>query len=195
MTANTVRRQLGGAFVVVDVQRDFCPGGALPVSQGDSVLAVCNLVAHRHREAGRLVVFSRDWHPADHMSFKSQGGLWPAHCVQNTKGAEFHPDLDVEPGDLIVSKAIDRERDAYSVFQGTDLAVLLKTRGIERLVVAGLATEFCVKATVLDAIEMGFEVVVLSDGIAAIEAEFGDAQRALDEMIAAGAEIKTSHDF
>jgi len=129
------------------------------------------------------------------MSFKSQGGLWPAHCVQNTKGAEFHPDLDVEPGDLIVSKAIDRERDAYSVFQGTDLAVLLKTRGIERLVVAGLATEFCVKATVLDAIEMGFEVVVLSDGIAAIEAEFGDAQRALDEMIAAGAEIKTSHDF
>ena len=137
--------------------------------------------------AGCLVVFTRDWHPPRHASFTEQGGPWPSHCVSGSRGAAFHPALDVRPGDLVVSKAREEARDAYSAFEGTGLAGKLRAMGIERLLVGGLATEYCVRATVLDGLKEGFETAVLLGGIAGIEAAAGDVERALGEMEAAGA--------
>ena len=174
------------ALVVVDIQNDFCPGGALPVKDGDKVVPVLNKYIERFRKAGAPILFTRDWHPPDHSSFKAQGGPWPPHCVQNSEGAKFHPDLHIPPEGEVLSKA-DKKDEAYSFFEGTDLARKLKERGIRRLLVGGLATDYCVKETVSDGLKYGFEVFHLDDASKGVNVNLGDSERALQEMVAMGA--------
>jgi len=174
------------ALVVVDVQKDFCPGGALAVREGDKVVPVLNKYIEKFRKAGAPIIFTRDWHPPDHSSFKAQGGPWPPHCIQNSEGAKFHPNLSIPLEGEIVSKA-DKKDEAYSFFQGTDLAAKLQRRGIKRLLVGGLATDYCVKETVLDGLKHGFEVYHLDDASRGVEVNPGDSERALKEMMAKGA--------
>ncbi len=184
------------ALVIVDVQNDFCPGGALGVPGGHEVVDRLNRYARRFAEAGAAVFASRDWHPRRTRHFKEQGGLWPPHCVQGTPGAAFHPELRLPPGSTTVSKGMDPAEDAYSCFQARDdrerpFQEVLKARGVRRLFIGGLATDYCVKATTLDAIREGLEVVVLEDAIRAVDLEPGDGQRSLAEMKAAGAGVAT----
>jgi nicotinamidase/pyrazinamidase len=184
------------ALVIVDVQNDFCPGGSLDVSEGDQVVPVLNRYARHFRGAGAPIFASRDWHPEKTKHFKSGGGLWPPHCVQGTRGAEFHKDLALPTETVIISKGMDPGEDAYSCFQaqdsnGMDFAVALGERGVQRIFVGGLATDYCVKATVLDALREGFEVVVLEDAIRAVNVNPGDGDRALAEIKAAGAAVAT----
>lgn len=174
------------ALVVVDIQNDFCPGGALPVSEGDKVVPVLNKYIEKFRKTSAPIIFTRDWHPPDHSSFKEQGGPWPPHCIQNSEGAKFHADLNVPPEGEIVSKA-DKKDEAYSFFQGTNLAKKLHERGIKRLLVGGLATDYCVKETVLDGLKYGFEVFHLDDASRGVNVNPDDSERALHEMVAAGA--------
>jgi nicotinamidase/pyrazinamidase len=171
------------ALIIVDVQRDFCPGGALPVPHGDQVIPAINRVLDLE---GWLTVATRDWHPRDHCSFKAQGGIWPVHCVAGTVGAAYHPDLEAKKIRQIISKATTREAEAYSGFQGTELTVLLKGGGVRRVFICGLATDYCVKATGLDAKVASFEVVVLEDAIRGVEVHPGDCRRAVEAMQAAG---------
>jgi nicotinamidase/pyrazinamidase len=171
------------ALVVVDIQNDFCPGGALPVKDGDKVVPVLNKYIEKFRKAGAPILFTRDWHPLDHSSFKAQGGPWPPHCVQNSEGARFHPDLQIPPEGEVVSKA-DKKDEAYSFFKGTDLARRLKERGIKRLLVGGLATDYCVKETVLDGLKYGFEVFHLDDASKGVNVNPDDSEHALQEMVA-----------
>jgi len=177
----------GIALLCVDCQADFLPGGALAVPDGDAVLAPLAAAAAR---VG-LVLASRDWHPAAHSSFAAQGGPWPAHCVQGSAGAELDPAI-AAIADVVVDKATATAEDAYSAFQGTKLADRLFRRGISVLLVGGLATDYCVKATVLDALDAGFEVRVLTDCVRAVEARPGDGARALRAMKRAGAELVRS---
>jgi nicotinamidase/pyrazinamidase len=179
------------ALVIVDVQNDFCPGGALAVPGGDRVVPVLNDYAARFAARGAAVFASRDWHPARTTHFAEQGGAWPPHCVQDTPGAALHPALRLPPGTALVSKGTGPEEDAYSCFQaraadGTDFPTLLARQGIRRLFVGGLATDYCVKATALDARRAGLEVVVLEDAVRAVDVAPGDGTRALEEMTAAG---------
>jgi len=180
------------ALVVVDVQNDFCPGGALGVTDGHAVVPILNMYAERFRAAGAPVFASRDWHPARTKHFQSGGGVWPPHCVQGTPGAAFHPALALPAGVTIVSKGMDPGDDAYSCFQaetedGLPFAAALGECGASRLFVGGLATDYCVRATVLDALKEGFEVVLLEDASRAVDLKPGDGERAMAEMIAAGA--------
>ena len=180
------------ALVVVDVQNDFCPGGALAVAEGDRVVAVLNRYAAAFAARGAPVFASRDWHPEQTRHFVAGGGPWPPHCLQGTPGARFHPDLRLPAGTVVVSKGMDPDEDAYSSFQardedGTDFATLLRRRGVRRLFVGGLATDYCVRATALDGLAAGFEVVVLEDAVRAVDVQPGDGERALTEMAAAGA--------
>jgi nicotinamidase/pyrazinamidase len=180
------------ALVIVDIQNDFCLGGALGVRDGDAVVPVLNRYAEHFARAGAPVFASRDWHPAETSHFAAYGGVWPPHCVQGSPGAEFHPALVLPAGTEIVSKGADPEEDAYSCFQaetaeGMPFAAALGERGVSRLFIGGLATDYCVKSTVVDGVQAGFEVVVLEDAIAAVDLEDGDGIRALDEMRAAGA--------
>jgi nicotinamidase/pyrazinamidase len=179
------------ALLIVDPQVDFCPGGALAVPQGDAIFPAVNEVASRVP----LVVASRDWHPADHCSFEARGGPWPPHCQAGTPGAEFHPALDRSHLAEVFSKGSDRDQEAYSAFDGTGLAEWLRSRHVRRLLVGGLATDYCVRASVLDARREGFEVAVLEDAIGAVEVHPGDGARALAEMRAAGAELSRSTDI
>jgi nicotinamidase/pyrazinamidase len=183
------------ALIVVDVQKDFCPGGALPVPRGDEVIPALNDYIKIFKKANTRIFATRDWHPPNHVSFKAQGGPWPPHCVQDTEGARFHPDLKL-PGDTaIVSKAMDPLREAYSGFDGTELANTLKTQGATRVFVGGLATDYCVKNTVLDARKLGFEVVLLLDAVRGINVKPGDVAKAVAKMIESGAEQATLTDF
>jgi len=177
------------ALIVVDVQRDFCPGGALAVPEGDRVVPVINRLLHR---PWRLRVATRDWHPSNHCSFREQGGPWPSHCVAESPGAAFHPDLDLSRVDWVVSKATAPEAEAYSGFQGTDLASRLRERGVTRVFVCGLATDYCVKQTALDARRAGFETVVLEDASRGVDVRPGDTERALEELRAAGVQVLSS---
>jgi nicotinamidase/pyrazinamidase len=171
------------ALLVVDVQRDFCPGGALAVPQGDRIVPAINrLLGLTHW----VTVATRDWHPPDHCSFNAQGGIWPAHCVADTDGAAFHPELQVSRIRHVVSKAVAKDSEAYSGFQGTDLARLLQSSNLRRVFVCGLATDYCVKATALDARHAGLDVVVIEDAIRGVEVHPGDCAAALAEMKAAG---------
>jgi len=171
------------ALLVVDVQRDFCPGGTLAVPQGDRIVPAINrLLGLTHW----VTVATRDWHPPDHCSFKAQGGIWPAHCVADTDGASFHPELQVSRIRHVVSKAVAKDFEAYSGFQGTDLARLLQSSKLRRVFVCGLATDYCVKATALDARHAGLDVVVIEDAIRGVEVHPGDCAAALAEMTAAG---------
>ena len=182
------------ALVIVDVQNDFCPGGALGVPGGDAVVPVLNRYAERFAAAGAPVFASRDWHPDKTLHFKAYGGVWPPHCVQGTPGADLHPKLVLPSGAAIVSKGMDPSEDAYSCFQaetgdGMPFAATLGELGVRRLFVGGLATDYCVKSTVVDGVHEGFEMVVLADAIAAVDLTPGDGAKALDEMRAAGAQM------
>lgn len=174
------------ALIAVDVQHDFLPSGALGVPGGD---AVVEPLVRAARAAG-LVVKTGDAHTADHCSFTEQGGIWPVHCVAGTHGAELHPAIAALDGPR-VEKATTQGADAYSGFDGTGLAELLRDAGVTHVLVGGLATDYCVKATVLDALAAGFATTVLADAVAAVDVEEGDGRRALDEMVAAGAKIAT----
>jgi nicotinamidase/pyrazinamidase len=176
------------ALIVVDVQNDFCPGGALAVERGDEVVAPLNRLIEEFLERGDPVYKSRDWHPAVTKHFADYGGTWPVHCVQHTRGAEFHPDLVDDPRIQIVSKGLGDE-DSYSAFDGTDLAERLRQHGVEEVWVGGLATDYCVKNTVLDALRQGFRVVAIEDAMRAVNLQAGDDVRAIEEMQHAGAEI------
>jgi nicotinamidase/pyrazinamidase len=187
------------ALVVVDLQNDFCPGGALAVRDGDAIVPVVNRYLERFASAGAPVFLTRDWHPPVTTHFQAYGGVWPPHCVQGTRGAEFHPGLKPPAGAEIVSKGMDPTRDSYSAFQAEDSAgqpfpTVLTSRGVRRLYVGGLATDYCVRASVLDALNAGFEVVVLSDAIGAVDLKPGDGARAMEEMRNAGAKFVTVND-
>jgi nicotinamidase-related amidase len=170
------------ALICVDVQHDFLPGGALAVPAGDEVVEPLVELA----PTVDVVVASADYHPHDHMSFADNGGIWPVHCVGGTRGAEIHPAI-AAIADVVVRKATETETDAYSAFQGTGLAEILRQRGVERVLVGGLATDYCVKATVLDAIASGFETELVAEAARAVNVNEGDEAAAVAEMIAAGA--------
>ena len=178
------------ALIVVDVQRDFCPGGALAVEGGDRVVPVLN----RWIEAAEIhdtpIYASRDWHPPGHISFRERGGDWPVHCVRDTEGAQFHPDLRLPGTARVISKGQDPDRDQYSALDRTGLAEELKERGIRRVWIGGLAEDVCVHATVLDALKAGLEVHLIENATRAVNAKPGDGERALREMRDAGAVLE-----
>jgi nicotinamidase/pyrazinamidase len=179
----------GDALVLVDVQNDFCPGGALAVPQGDAVLAPLNHLIRVFSERKLPVIATRDWHPALHHSFVAQGGRWPPHCVRGTQGASLHADLELPCDAVIVSKGTEPTSHGYSAFEDTGLADDLRKRAVRRLVVGGLATDYCVRATVLDALAAGFAAVVVSDACRGIDAQAGDVAGAIAEMEKAGAAL------
>lgn len=203
----------GDALILIDIQNDFCPGGALAVPGGDQVVTVAN----RLQPGFGLVVATQDWHPREHGSFASQhpgrvpgdrvqlGGLpqvlWPDHCVQGTAGADFHPDLDLRRVSAVVRKGMDVEIDSYSGFydnghrQSTGLAGLLRERGVRRLFLVGLATDYCVRFTALDAVREGFTAVVLVDGCRGVELSPGDVDAALVELGEAGVSTVLTEDL
>ena len=182
----------GDALLVVDVQNDFLPGGALGIAGGDAVVTPLNRLLAAWRARGLPVYLTRDWHPPGHCSFAAQGGPWPAHCLADTPGAEFSPLLEREPGDVVVSKATRPERDAYSALDGTGLADELRRGGVRRVFVGGLATDYCVRATGLDARTANLDVVVLSDAVCAVNVHRDDGARALAELAEAGAALATT---
>lgn len=179
----------GDALVIVDLQYDFLPGGALAVGDVDAVVPVLNRAIAAFSAAGLPIFATRDWHPADHCSFHAQQGIWPTHCIAGSHGAAFTPALALTAETTVVSKATTAEHDAYSGFEGTELAAMLRDRGVRRLFVGGLATDYCVLQTVLDALRLGFEVVLLEDAIRAVDVKAGDGARAIAQMTAAGARL------
>ncbi len=184
MDSSEVRR----ALIVVDVQNDFCPGGSLAVERGDEVVAPLNRLIEEFLARGEPVYKSRDWHPARTKHFALYGGTWPVHCVRGTRGAEFHPELIEDPRVRVVSKG-EGDEDSYSAFDGTTLAEALRAEGVGEVWVGGLATDYCVKNTVLDALRAGFRVRALSDAMRAVNLRPGDDARAVEEMRRAGAEV------
>ena len=179
--------QRGDALLLVDMQNDFLPGGALAVASGDQVIAVLNVWLARFAAAGLPVFATRDWHPAQHCSFQTHGGPWPPHCVAGTHGAGLTGALHWPSGTQIISKATTPDAEAYSGFCHTDLHERLQTAKVTRLFVGGLATDYCVLETVLAALQHGYRVVLLQDGIRAVEAQAGDGKRAIAQMMTAGA--------
>ena len=177
------------ALIVVDVQNDFCPGGALAVADGDKVVAPLNKLIKEFLDRGEPVYKTRDWHPEKTKHFATYGGTWPIHCVQDTPGAEFHPDLLDDPRITVISKGFDERFDGYSGFDGTQLAQLLRDEGVSEVWVGGLATDYCVKQTVIDGVDNGFEVKALADAMRAVNVNPDDGKKAIDEMKASGAEI------
>ena len=176
------------ALIIVDYQNDFArPDGALSVPAGEEIAGAIN--AHAASGGYDLVLATRDWHPADHGSFAEQGGPWPPHCVQGSDGAELHPDLDTGPIDAIVDKGQDPGTDGYSGFDATGLAERLRGEGIDELTIVGLATDYCVKNTALDALREGFAVRVDPAAVRGVEVDAGDSERALEELRAAGATV------
>lgn len=184
--------QAKDALIIVDVQNDFCPGGALAVSGGDEVVPVLNRVIERFTKAGLPIFATRDWHPEKTNHFKAYGGIWPVHCVQGTRGAEFHAGLELGKDTVVVSAGMVPDEDGYSGFQARDpsgarLAELLQRKGVERIIVGGLATDYCVKHTVLDGLKEGFKVLLLADAIRAVNLKPHDGELAIAEMVRAGA--------
>lgn len=179
------------ALIVVDMQRDFMPGGALPVPEGDEIIPTVNECIRKFHERGALIVATRDWHPENHISFRERGGPWPKHCVQNTPGAEFV--VELPPDAVIISKATDPDKEAYSGFEGTELDKILRERGVKRVYVCGVATEYCVKATAMDAIRLGYETYILQDAVKGIRPE--DEEKALEELQKAGAKLVECSDL
>ena len=182
------------ALIVVDVQMDFCPGGSLPIPNGDEVVPVLNRYIEMFWKRGAPVFASRDWHPLNSQHFRASGGKWPPHCVQGSLGAHFHSELILPLGTTTVSKGMALYDNGYSALQavtenGTPLAMLLRRMELDRLYVGGLATDYCVKESVLEALKEGFEVTLLTDAIKGVELQPGDSQRAIAEMVVAGAEL------
>ena len=185
------------ALVIVDVQNDFCPGGSLAVADGDKVVAVLNRHIEKFDRAGLPIFATRDWHPARTKHFNTDGGHWPPHCVQGTDGGKFHPALALPNSAIIVSKGVSADADSYSGFEATDaagagLAERLRGLGVERIFVGGLATDYCVKFTVLDGLKEGFKVTLLEDAIRGVNLRPDDSDRAIDEMVRAGADRATT---
>ena len=188
------------ALLIVDFQNDFTPGGALPVAEGDRIAEPLNSLL----DAFDLVIATRDWHPPDHRSFRGvevdpeqwrgadPPAIWPEHCVENTPGAELHPALERAKVDVVIDKGQDPNSQGYSAFQETRLGDLLRERGVDRLFVGGLATDYCVKNTVLDALRQGLDVTVVEDAVRGVDVEPGDSERALEEMERAGAKVASS---
>ena len=179
------------ALVIVDVQNDFCPGGALGVPDGDRVVPVLNKYIEKFAHAGIPIFFTRDWHPPRTTHFNTDGGTWPPHCVQGSKGAEFHPALQLGSYTTVLSKGMAVDRDSYSGFEAVDsrglsLGEILRQSEINRIYVGGLATDYCVKQTVLDGIAQGFQVVLLQDGVAGVNLQPEDSDQAVEAMVKAG---------
>lgn len=177
----------GDALLIVDLQVDFLPGGSLGVPHGDQVIAPINRLIALYRERGLPVYASRDWHPAAHCSFAAQGGPWPPHCVAGTDGADFATALQLPNDAIIVSKADRVEVDAYSAFNGTGLGQAMRARGIRRVAVCGLATDYCVLNTVLDGLKEDIEVLIVPEAARAVDVAPGDGDRAMTRMLVAGA--------
>ena len=181
------------ALIIVDLQNDFCPGGALAVPEGDQVVGVINNLI----PSFPLVVATQDWHPAAHSSFKQQGGIWPPHCIQNTTGAELHPDLRRDGIHHFFRKGFRRELDAYSGFEGVEergqsLDQVLRDHQIEVLYITGLATDYCVKATAMDGLALGYRVVIVEDAVRGVNLKPGDDRKAIDEVLSGGGKVITS---
>jgi nicotinamidase/pyrazinamidase len=179
--------QRGDGLCLVDVQIDFCPGGALPIEEGDRIIPVLNQWIEEALEAGIPVYASRDWHPVRHMSFKDQGGPWPPHCIQDTEGAAFHPDLRLPEGVIKITKGVRFDQDQNSVFDQTGLAAQLERDRVKRLWIGGLALDVCVLASVLDAVAAGFHAFLIREGTKPVTAEGGE--EVLEKMRVAGAKI------
>lgn len=185
------------ALILVDMQNDFCPGGALAVADGDQVVPVLNRYIEKFAAAGALIVATRDWHPEKTRHFKSGGGIWPPHCVQGTDGGKFHPRLAIDERVLVLSKGDSPDADSYSGFDavtsdGLRLADLLRARGVKCICVGGLATDYCVKHTVLDGLKEGFAVVLLEDAIRGVNLQPADSKEAIEEMLRAGAQKQSA---
>jgi nicotinamidase/pyrazinamidase len=185
------------ALLIVDVQNDFCPGGALPVAGGDEVVGVLNRIAARASALGWPVYASRDWHPPDSVHFADNGGRWPVHCVAGTEGARLHPELKLPAGAMIVSKGTMPESQGYSAFEGTVagrgwFADDLEARGVTHLLVGGLATDHCVRASVLDALGRGYDVTLVEDAVRAVNLTPDAGADAIEDMRKAGADIVPS---
>jgi nicotinamidase/pyrazinamidase len=178
------------ALIVVDVQRDFCEGGALAASDTLSLLDPLQQTIEKARRAGSTIVFTRDWHPVSHGSFSPNGGPWPIHCVENTPGAELMPPIAAAPGDIIIHKGIPVDGPGYSGFDATGLAAQLSQRGISDVAVTGVATEYCVRATALDSAAAGFSTVVLEDVIRAVNAN--ETGKILTELKNSGVSVQTA---
>jgi nicotinamidase/pyrazinamidase len=181
-------------LLVVDVQIDFCPGGALPVPRGELVVSAMNLYVQLFHKERCPIFASRDWHPADTKHFKKYGGLWPVHCVQDSVGARFHPELVLPEETVVISAGLGREDEGYSSFEGisedgTPFAAVLRRRKVKKLYVGGLATDYCVKESVLDALREGLEVTLLTDAVRGIDLKPGDCERAIAQMVEAGADL------
>jgi nicotinamidase-related amidase len=190
MTTATYEIRPDDALVIVDVQHDFLPGGALGVAEGERIFDPIDELAPRFAR----VYATRDWHPADHSSYAQHGGPWPVHCVAESHGAAFDPRLNLENVDVVVDKGTDRLTDGYSGFAATSLESDLREHGVKRVFVCGLATDYCVKATALDAKAAGFDVVVIEDAAAAVNVQPGDEERALQEVRGAGVAVARSSD-
>ncbi len=188
--------QAHSALLVVDMQNDFLPGGSLGVPGGEATIPVINAYIELFRQAGRPILASRDWHPKETVHFQSGGGLWPPHCIQNTWGAEFAPGLTLPEDVVVMSKGMDPQADGYSAFmaqdeQGRSLATWLQSHGIQHLYVAGLALDYCVRASSMDAIKLGLGVTVLIDGTRAVNRNLHDAEETIEELVRAGGTIAT----
>jgi nicotinamidase/pyrazinamidase len=183
------------ALIIADIQKDFLPKGALAVKESDEIIPVLNEYAKIFKKAEAHVIASRDWHPPKHISFQAQGGPWPPHCVKDTEGAKFSPDLKLPEGTPIISKATDSSKEAYSVFDETGLDKQLMDQGVKRVFICGLATDYCVVNSVLDARNMGLEAVVLVDATRGINAKPGDVEKAFETMKRKGAALVTMADF
>jgi nicotinamidase/pyrazinamidase len=177
----------GDSLVAVDLQNDFFAGGSLAVDGAEEIIPVFNQYIEIFQRKGLPIYKTRDWHPSRHCSFRDYGGPWPVHCVQGTEGADFHQDIRFPETAIVISKADTIEKEAYSDFEGTDFNSQLRSAGIERLYIGGLATDYCVLNTVRDALKNGFKVVLLMDAIRAVNVNPGDGERAIEEMTGLGA--------
>lgn len=188
LVSDSIQLSQRDALIVVDPQNDFCPGGSLAVPEGDQIFGAVNATIRKFQH----VLATQDWHPPEHKYFQAFGGPWPYHCLAGSIGAEFHANLDASRIQETIQKGTDPDLDGYSGFAGTDLAERLRRRGVQRVFVCGLATDYCVKATAIEAVENGFETYVLTDAIRPVEIEPGDGDRALQAMAEAGAHLITS---
>jgi nicotinamidase/pyrazinamidase len=184
---SAIHLEEGDALLVIDLQYDFLPGGALGVTAGHEVISPINHLIELFAAQGLPIYASRDWHPQDHCSFAAQGGPWPPHCVAESRGAEFAAELALPDNAVVISKADTAGVDAYSAFSGTTLSAQLRERGITRVTVCGLATDYCVLNTVTDALEEGFGTLIVPEAMRAVDVKPGDGSRAMDRMVARGA--------
>ncbi|GJL54743.1 MAG: nicotinamidase [Nitrospirales bacterium] len=175
------------ALILIHLQNDFFPGGTLAVTNSDQILPYVNHYIAFFQHHGAAIMATRDWHPPNHCSFQEQGGPWPSHCIQGSRGAQFHADLHLPTGSLIISGATNPPKEVHSGFDGTSLADYLEDREATTIYVVGLATEFWVKQTVLDGIKLGLRTVVLEDAIRGVNVQPNDSEHALQEMAEAGA--------